>query len=224
MCGRFTRKYTWAELHRLLSLQSPPFDIASRYNVAPTQVSPVMDMDHRLTMRKWGLVPRWVEGVSAFKAPINARAETALTNKVFRAALERERAVVPVSGFYEWKVTDAGKQPWYITRADGAPMLLAGLTASRKREGEPALDTFTILTTTPNEFMAKLHDRMPVVLEPESVESWLRRPDPSDLLKPAADVVLQAHPVSTRVNTPKNDDPSLIESFTQAGDGLLFGS
>jgi len=116
---------------------------------------------------------------------------------------------VPVSGFFEWqKLDEKTKQPWYIYRADGKPLLFAGLW-----EGDSERENFTIITTRANEFMGMVHDRMPVILEPEQAHAWLRAPETA-LLAPAADGVLTAHKVSTRVNSPKNNDPSIIEAVS----------
>lgn len=157
-----------------------------------------------LDLLRWGLQPPWLDK----PAPVNARAETVATLPMFRSAFKARRCV-PVSGFDEWQAGPEGankaKQPWYICRADGAPLLFAGLW-----ELKDDLQTITVVTTAANDFMKALHDRMPVVLEPETARRWVEEPDAS-LLVPAADGVLTAHRVSTRVNSPKNDDRSLIE-------------
>lgn len=226
MCGRFTYRYTWAQLHALLNLSNPGasltglFDPAQgvfgpRFNVAPTQRAPVVrarpDGSLVIDALIWGLQPPWL----AKPGPINARAETASTQPMFRSAFKGRRCVVPVSGFYEWQAGGVGKakQPWYIHRADGQPLLLAGLWEARD-----GLETFTVITTGPNEFMARLHNRMPATLEPEQARPWLSSPDQS-LLAPAADGVLTAHTVSTRVNSPRNDEPSLVEPVAQSTRG-----
>jgi len=140
----------------------------------------------------------------------------------------KRRCLAPVSGFYEWKKQElpkAPKQPFYIARADREPLMLAGVWEHWERGGE-AIDSFTIITTTPNAIMAELHDRMPVIVESEDVDRWLD-PETTDaaaftsILRPAADGVLEAIPVSTRVNTPKNDDPSLILPEVEPPQGLF---
>jgi putative SOS response-associated peptidase YedK len=212
MCGRFTHMYSWREIHDLLSLtgESAPAGFGTSYNVAPTQLSPVVrliDAGRTAAMLKWGLMPSW----ATKPGPFNARAETVATLPTFRSAFKARRCIVPASGFYEWQKTGAKvKQPWYIHRADGAPLLFAGLWESNA-QGE----TFTIITTAANAFMRSMHDRMPVVLEPESAGPWLAAPAPG-LLRPAADGILTAHKVSGRVGSPKNNEPGLIAKTTPA--------
>jgi putative SOS response-associated peptidase YedK len=208
-------KFTWPQVHALLNLSNAgatlggAFESHPSFNVAPTQeamiVRPVQGVIGP-TLATWGLNPPWN---TSKLAPINARAETVATSGMFRQAFRARRCVVPASGFYEWQKLDDSdrprKQPWYIYRADGEPMLFAGLY--EPRDGK---DTFTIITTDANEFMARLHDRVPVVLEPEDAQRWINEGDQS-LLRPAADGVLAAHPVSARVNSPKNNDEMLIQ-------------
>ncbi|MEQ8770452.1 MAG: SOS response-associated peptidase [Phycisphaerales bacterium] len=230
MCGRFTRSYSWQEVHDFLDLKFPEeLEIPASYNVAPTQVSPVARNGERgreLAWCRWGLVPSWAKDPSVGSRMINARAETAAEKPAFRAAMKRRRCVVPASGFYEWQ-KDAGgkKRPHYIARADGAVLLFAGLWEEWDH-GDGPLQTFTVLTTAPNELMATLHDRMPVVLEREEVGAWL---DPRaevasvrPMLDSAADGVLVAHEVSARVNSVRADDARLIEP-ADPGAGTLWG-
>ncbi len=222
MCGRYTRHYTWAQVREFLAIV---FELAPEmppsYNVAPTHVVPVCrlnaDGQRELAPVKWGFVPSWAKDAKIGSSLINARAETAAEKPAFRSAFKSRRCVVPVSGFYEWKKLDGKtKQPMYITRADGAIMLLAGLWERWIGEqGEPPVETMTILTTAPNTFMAGIHDRMPVLLEPEAVQAWLGPGvdggGHAQLLGPAPDGVLIAQAVSTRVNSVRNNDPSLCD-------------
>ncbi|HYD00193.1 MAG TPA: SOS response-associated peptidase [Phycisphaerales bacterium] len=246
MCGRYTHKFTWKELHDLLAQGVWPQRLAqvtdaalfeARFNIAPTQSAPIVRAavhggkvtGLEVAPLRWGLAPHWSK--DSKRGPINARAETVATNAVFRAAFAARRCIVPVSGFYEWKRTqspplipgaepvEGPKQPHYITRADGRPLLLAGLWERWGKDGddEGCVETFAIVTTTANEFMSQVHDRMPVVLEPESAPRWL---DPhaepaalQGLLLPAPDGILQMHPVSPRVNSPRNQGEELILSI-----------
>lgn len=206
MCGRFTILYTWQQLHRLMRLTTDrPLEIPTGYNIAPTQLAPIVRADgpgRVAELAVWGLTPRWAER----PGPINARAETLADKPMFRGPLQKRRCLVPVSGFYEWQAVEGqkAKRPWYIYRADGEPLVLAGLYEVRD-EGP----SFTIVTTAANNFMAPMHDRMPAVLEPEAAGAWLGSPDTS-LLAPAADGVLAAHRVSPAVNRPQNQGPELI--------------
>jgi len=237
VCGRFTNKFYWKNLHRLMELTTPPVDLPLRYNVAPTQPAPVVrhqGAEHggprALSMLRWGLVPSWAKDLKIGNAHINARAEGIEAKPAFRAAFKRRRCVVPVSGFYEWKKLDDGKskQPYYITASDEEPLAFAGLWEFWKPpasegggvEGEP-IESFTIITTTPNEMMARLHDRMPVILDRANFGAWL---DPANqdasgllaLLRPYPAELMMCHPVSTLVNSPRNDDAACIERVAVA--------
>lgn len=192
------------------------------YNVSPSQVEPICRLNEggqrELAAVKSGLVPSWAKDAEGLSPLINARAETAPESPVFRNAFKSRRCVVPVSGFYEWKKAAAGKQPMYITRADGRIMLLAGLWESWRRPNDTVpLETMTILTTEPNTFMSEIHHRMPVVLDPGVTTAWLGRDtEPqrlTPLLRPAAEGLLRGIPVSSRVNTPTQNDSALCEPF-----------
>ena len=218
MCGRYTLYHDEEDLTALFDLDA--FPITPRYNVAPTQVVPIVRMGegarHERVDARWGLVPAWVKDPSAFKALLfNARSETAAEKPSFRDAAKRARCVVPASGFYEWTAGEGGrKRPWYVHRRDGAPLVLAGLYAERS-DGDPSVST-TILTTGPNEVLAPLHDRMPVVLDPADVTRWLdpEERDPAvlaDLLAPCPAGWLEAYPVGPEVGNARTDGPRLIQ-------------
>lgn len=217
MCGRFTYLFRWRELHKLMRLATPPdaeqAELPLRYNIAPSQTVPVVISTERgreAAMHRWGLVPAWSKDLAIAYKTINARSETAATSPAFRSAFKARRCLVPVSGFYEWQKLEAKtKQPWYITPADeGGVFAFAGLWEEWKGQ-DPPLRTFTILTTTPNEFMAPIHDRMPVILEPEDWDGWLKDGDAA-LLKPCSPDRMAKRKVSTRVNKPGNDDAACI--------------
>lgn len=223
MCGRFTREYTWKDVHDFLDLRLPAqMEIQPSWNVAPTQDSPVCRVaregGHELATMRWGLVPFWADDVSIGSKMINARAEGIGSKPAFRAAVKSRRCVVPVSGFYEWKKIGEGKkqtkQPYYITPAEGRVLALAGLW-ERWGRGDGTVETFTIITTEPNAMMRDLHDRMPAVLDRDGVSAWLDPELPPEeavkLLRAAPDGTLECRPVSTRVNSPKNDGRELIE-------------
>jgi putative SOS response-associated peptidase YedK len=219
MCGRFTSKLTWDEIVRLyrLTIKAPPHNLPPRYNICPTDPVDVVterDGNRDFVRMRWGLVPSWwpkpLKELRA--ATFNARAETVAEKPFFRDAFRRTRCLIPASGYYEWQDTATGKQPWYFTRTDGEPMTFAGLWDEWKDKatGE-VLKSCTMLITGPNDFVAEVHDRMPVVLESKDFASWLNEGG-STLLRPAANV-LQRWPVSRRVNSSRapTDDPTLIE-------------
>jgi len=213
MCGRYTRLYTWPELVRLMRLTTEPTgELLPSYNVAPTQEAPVVrqnrDGERTAAMLKWGLVPHWAEENA--HGHINSRSETADTTAAFRDAFARRRCLVPASGFFEWKKLDDGsKQPYYVRLNDGPPFAFAGLWERREDTR-----TFAILTTDANDLLAPIHDRMPVILDPDDYDLWLDHDAEADALKellhPYDPTALELFPVSPRVNTPKNDDPSLL--------------
>lgn len=222
MCGRFTLDTTGREIARQFEVVNE-LELGPRYNIAPTQESPVVGLreagaDRKASLLRWGLVPFWADDPKIGNKMINARAETVADKPAFRAAFKRRRCVVPASGFYEWKPTDDGKQPYYIKRADDSLLGFAGLWEhwSDDETGE-SIDSFTILTGEPNDLLGEIHDRMPVILQPNDYGFWLD-PENDDkealqelVLQPYPSEQLEAYPVSTHVNSPQNDDPGCIE-------------
>jgi len=222
MCGRYALTTPPQVLAVLFQLWEQARPLLVRYNVAPTQEAPVVLQDaagrrSTVTMR-WGLVPFWAKDLSIGNRLINGRCETVTEKPAFREAFKRRRCIVPATGFYEWQKLPAGrKQPFFIHRADDQPLAFGGVWESwRDPTTGNDVRTFTILTTPACEQLKSLHDRMPLILEPEDFARWLdsSMQDASalrDLLKPAADGVLNMHPVSSRVNSPKNDDSALVQ-------------
>lgn len=207
-----------------LSMGAAPIDLTPRFNVAPTQTAPVVRQseagERTASLLRWGLVPFWADDPGIGSRLINARSEEAATKPSFRAAFKKRRCLVPVSDFYEWQALPGQKrkQPWAF-RVTGVPLFaFAGLW---ERWGTPddALETFTILTGAPNELIAPIHNRMPVIVPPDLYDVWLdpareKPQDLADVLKPFPGERMQAIRVSTRVNSPANDDPSLIDPVT----------
>jgi putative SOS response-associated peptidase YedK len=218
MCGRFTQDYTWAELFALYQLTGQPApNLAPSWNVAPTDMAGVVvrpdGAANLYRPMRWGLLPFWSKDLRDGARMINARAETAASKPAFRKAFESRRCLVPAGGFYEWKREGKLKQPWYMTRADGAPLTMAGLWETRRDgDGEP-LESFTILTTSANGFMSALHDRMPVILEAGDVDVWLDRGG-TDLLKPAPEDALRRWPVSPQMNSVRYNEPDCVAPLT----------
>jgi len=222
MCGRYALTTTAKMLAEEFGINEvSPF--LPRYNVAPTQQAPVIRKDGddpgrlAVSMLKWGFIPLWAKDAKIGNSLINARADGVATKPAFRSAFKKRRCIVPISGFYEWQVIEGQKvkQPWFIHSADSKVMTLAGLWEWWKpSEGEP-VESFTIITTDANDQMRLLHHRMPVILQPEDIDAWLNPDTDTEelpkLLVPAADGVLAMYPVSTRVNSPKNDDPDCIK-------------
>lgn len=217
MCGRFTHEYTWPEVHAFLCLDAfrTPEALAGfekRYNVAPTQQVPVIrtgeDGVAELVSMRWGFVPSWAKGMA--RASINARAETVATNRVFRAAFKERRCLVPMSGFFEWQAVpgEARKQPWYIHPADGSLWAIGGVWETAP-DGMP---TLALITTAANEFVAPLHDRMPLVIARESHKAWLAGTvaEADQLLAPCSGTAMAARRVSARVNRPREQGQELI--------------
>jgi putative SOS response-associated peptidase YedK len=194
-----------------------------RYNIAPMSAHLVLRMhdgQRQIVPARWGLINYWAKDRSVGSRQINARSETARTKPAYREAFERRRCVIPADGFYEWEGPKGARRPlWFHPKAGGL-LTLAGLYETWKdpASGEP-VRTFTVLTTAANDFIARIHDRMPAILMPEDVDRWLATPekgDPSnaeqasELLKPAPNDALVARPVSTQVNSVGVDAPELI--------------
>ena len=213
MCGRFTLRARLNDLLAEIGLQEA-LEYAARYNIAPTQQAPIVIGGHA-KLAKWGLVPTWAKDTKIGNNLINARADGVADKPSFRHAFKRGRCLVLADGFYEWQKLGKAKQPYFIHRKDNRPFAFAGLS-ERWSKGETPLDTFTIITTEPNALMSPIHDRMPVILPTEAYGRWL---DPEfqdktellSLLCPLAGDFLIAEPVSTLVNSPKNDVAQCVE-------------
>jgi putative SOS response-associated peptidase YedK len=220
MCGRFSQQRPASELAEIFAAEPLVDDPGARFNVAPTDDALVVVQreDRRaITAYRWGLVPHWARDLKTGSRMFNARAETLTTSPAFRDAFKRRRCLVPVDSFYEWKREGSVRQPYNVVRADGRPLALAGLWAGWK---DPATETvrrtFTIVTTTPNDAMADLHDRMPVVIPDAAWDRWLD-PSPADpgeligLLQPTDEIALRVYAVNRDVNDVRRDGPELVE-------------
>ncbi|MCP4436316.1 MAG: SOS response-associated peptidase [Actinomycetia bacterium] len=231
MCGRFVSSSGAQDIAKYFDVDEvseQALEHRPNYNTAPTTDVFVVYSDgstRRLDTFHWGLVPKWAKELKVGSRMINARAETVAEKPAFRAAYRRRRCIVPADGFYEWnKPEGAGaKQPWYITRPDGEPYAFAGLweqwkgrlPGSAEDSDEVTVRSTTIITGSPNDKMAELHDRMPVILPAAAWEQWL---DPASevegiakLLVPAPPKLITFHPVSTEVNNVRNKGPHLMD-------------
>jgi putative SOS response-associated peptidase YedK len=221
MCGRFTNRLTWREivaLYRLSVPLEPERNLPARYNICPTDpIDVVVERagKRELTSMRWGLVPSWWGGrLKDIPATFNARAETVNQKPMFRDAFRRKRCLIPASGYYEWLDIPTGKQPYYNSAADGSPLTIAGLWDTWKNiETGGLLESCTMIITNANALASKVHDRMPVLLQPNDFDRWLSGRSGTELLKPAPDDYLQMWAVSRNVNSSRapTDDPSLIE-------------
>jgi putative SOS response-associated peptidase YedK len=221
MCGRVTVKSSpkdLADAARAVSIIAAPD--RPDFNLPPTREIPVVANTEKreLDMFRWGLVPAWAKDGKKLPLMNNARAEGIGEKRMFASLLQRKRCLVVVDGFYEWKREGSGKNakktPFYIRRKDGKPLVFAGLW-DQHEEGDHVLRSCTITTCGANQTMAPIHDRMPVILAPESFDLWLSPEKKSideltPLLVPAPDTILEAVQVGTLVNSVKNNAPELI--------------
>jgi putative SOS response-associated peptidase YedK len=195
--------------------------IRKRFNIAPTQAAPVIrvgrDGAREAAMLRWGLVPFWADNLAIGNKMINARSEGVATKPAFREAIRQRRCIVPASGFYEWRGAPGRKQPFAITLPSRALFGFAGLWERWKPAAGEPVETFTILTTDANEAVAKVHDRMPVILAQEAHETWLtgEQADALALLGPYAGAV-ELRAVGPLVSNPKNDVPECLDDAQPA--------
>jgi putative SOS response-associated peptidase YedK len=235
MCGRY-------KLSRRKQLVEEYFDSVSdepewspRFNIAPTQPVPVIRQHptqpiRQLSVMRWGLIPSWAKDSSVAASMINARSETAATKPAFRDAMKTRRCLIPADGFYEWKRDGKSKQPYCFEVNGGELFAFAGLWDRWRDPSGQWVQSCSILTTTPNAVTSAVHDRMPVILDPEAYDLWL---DPgmknvaaaSDLLQPFDARLMRSYPVSTRINHVANDDEecSVPVELVQAQTGLFGG-
>jgi putative SOS response-associated peptidase YedK len=216
MCGRYELHTQPAALALAFGVPFPPH-MRPRYNIAPMQDVPVIRRtptgESEVVDVRWGLVPRWAKDPAIGNRMINARAETLADKPSFRTALKKHRCLIPADGFYEWKQTASGaKQPIHIGMRDGSPFAFAGLLERWLSPAGDVLDTCTIITTQSNALLSPLHDRMPVIVAPVAFDRWLdvANEDTAALFAPYPADAMTYYPVSTRVNSVRNDDARLI--------------
>ncbi len=219
MCGRYTTIAPKLVLEKRFDASFKP-EATPNYNAAPSQQLPVIlnTEPGQIQLLQWGLIPGWVKDLKAAPKPINARAETLADKPSFRQLLQRRRCLVPADSFYEWQVTAQGKVPHRILLRNEEPFAFAGLWDEwlDKSTGE-VRPTFTIITTEPNDLMAPIHNRMPVMLQDREAElAWLddsvSLTDHQALLLPYSADLMKAYTVTTRVNSPAHNDASILEA------------
>lgn len=219
VCGRYFLHSTAGRLSSLFGEMQMPV-LEARYNIAPTQPVPVVRQNpagrREMTLLRWGLIPSWSKGPDSRFSMINARAETVAQKPAYRAAFRYRRCLVPVDGFYEWRATGGGKQPYVLRPRDGAPMALAGLWEHWQDADGNELESCTILVREADAQVRTVHERMPVIMTPDSFDLWLdihaQKPQPLEtLLAVQQPPELEIYPVSRAVNSPRVDKAELLE-------------
>jgi putative SOS response-associated peptidase YedK len=235
VCGRFAQPRSSEELARIFHARPAAEIPGERFNVAPTdEVAAVVEHhgDRTVDSFRWGLVPFFAESAKGAARLINARAETVETSPAFRTAFARHRCIIPADAFYEWRRQRdpaTGKvirsEPFAVRRFDGEPLAIAGIWSSwSDPETAAPLYTCSILTTDPNELVARLHDRMPVLLDPVDWNAWLSESTPlaelRSFLRPAPADTLDAYAVSPAVNNVRNEGAELLAPLSRWSDGV----
>ena len=228
MCGRYAITLPPGAIRALFRYVEQP-NFPPRFNIAPTQPVPIVRMQRdaagvkarHFVLVRWGFLPGFVKDPKDFPLVINARAETLAEKPSFRNAFRRRRCLFIADAFYEWRRPPGGKrkgappaQPFMIRRRDGAPMAFAGLWEGWTGPNGEEVDTACIVTTDANGAMAAIHDRMPVILEPEDFDRWLDCDEPDEaragkLMRPAPDDLLEFIPIGVAINRVANDGPEV---------------
>ena len=229
MCGRYSFAPDLKIVNEHYDIVANPADVAANYNAAPTQLLPVItsQMPRKLSLFRWGLVPFWAKDSSIGNKLINARAESVATKPSFRNAFKSRRCLVPADAFYEWKHAAGGKMkiPYRISTKQQPLFSMAGIWEQWENPAGGLLQSFAIITTSANKLVAELHDRMPVILPPEAEQLWLSDVEIKQLLsllQPFDARAMEAYPVSTRLNSPRNNSKELIARSDDYREGDLF--
>ena len=219
MCGRLSQNLTWQQIYTLytLPISTPRLDPQPRYNGAPTQEFALCRLDENGTRSmaalRWGLVPFWAKDVKIGARLINARAETVHEKPAFRSAFRARRCLIPSNGWFEWKRTGGGKQPYFLALESGAPVSFAALWEQWGRDGQH-VESFTIITTEASPGLSDIHDRQPAVVDPDDFTDWLDPGTPQDTLQeiigPPYEGPYEIRPVSDMVNRVANDTPDIL--------------
>jgi putative SOS response-associated peptidase YedK len=230
MCGRFARYSLSRELERYFNAHPAAFEIQPNYNVAPTQQIPVIIQQEgvrHIKKRHWGLVPFWAKDISIGSRMINARVETLSSKPAFKAALKHRRCLIPANGFYEWKGKAGSKQPYFLHLPSEEPFAFAGLYEIWEDKQAPPdagpYKSCTIITTDASESVKDIHNRMPLILKPESYGEWLN-PDNKQaarieqIMKSGFVSDLKCYPVSKLVNQVGNNKKECMEPLKDSSD------
>ncbi|MEE2757244.1 MAG: SOS response-associated peptidase [Myxococcota bacterium] len=220
MCGRYQLSVPIDELIDLFSTPAS-MDFSPRYNIAPSQTVPVIrgwSSTRSIDPIQWGLVPPWADSPKSNAPMINARSETVTEKPTFRSSFQRQRCLIPASGFYEWEKTDTEKIPHLIKVLSQDVYAMAGIWCRWVR-GKNHLETFSILTTTANARIHHIHERMPVILHPDDYSTWLDPRSPQETLlnlcRPVPNQFIDVMAVSDRVNSARNDDSTCEDGRTE---------
>jgi len=218
MCGRFALKAPPRSIQQHFDLPET-VDLSPRYNIAPSQAVAVVrhlpgKNIRQLDLLRWGLVPGWAKDIKISYRMINARAETLAQKPAFRTAFKKRRCLIAADGFYEWLHSGKTKQPFFVHLKNGGVFGFAGLWESWKDHDGNLIESCTIITTSANSLVQKIHDRMPVILPPAKYDAWLtdgsRENFLQQLLAPYPSDEMEAYKVSPEVNSPKNDTAACI--------------
>lgn len=215
MCGRFTHRRTWAEVVAYYRILDTGRNLQPRYNIAPTQDVLAVRLNaagaREAVDLRWGLIPGWAKDEKIAYSTINARAETVASKPAFRDAFKRRRCLIAADGWYEWQeVAPKVKQPYRFTLDPEAPFAFAGLWERWERP-EKVIESCTVIVTEGNELTRRIHDRMPVILDPETFDAWLDGSAGVAMLTPCSAEKLTSYAVSKAVGNVKNIGPELIE-------------
>lgn len=215
MCGRYSFILEDEMIRERFGVTVRSAIYKARYNCAPTQKLSVISNENpgELSLYRWGLIPHWAKDISIGNKLINAKSETILEKPAFKNSFRSKRCLVLSDGFYEWKKGTV-RTPFRITRRDGSAFAMAGIWDQWTNPEGEEIRSFAILTTSPNSLMKKIHDRMPVILDRENEKNWIEDTSPEgllELLKPCSASSLIAYPVSTLVNSPRNDSKEILE-------------
>lgn len=218
MCGRAVIISPIEVIAEEFGIDNPRMTVKPSYNISPSQnmLAVIKQESRKLMTCKWGFIPSWAKDPAIGHKMINARAETIATKPAFRSSYKKHRCLIVADGFYEWKKTEHGKVPYFIHLKSGKPFGFAGIYSRWTSDKGESIDTCSIITTSANELIETVHDRMPVIISKESMESWLDT-DMTDegilssMLKPYPSEEMELYQISKMVNDPKHNSPDLLE-------------